>query len=122
VEASDGDITSDFGGDFGGGENSDGDVDDGGGSAASTSSSTSSTESTPSPAYHASSVPSSPDTSKQENLAERYNREMEALLSCLACGKNDDTQNTLLSFSPGTLGARKTAGSATRPAMSDAQI
>ncbi|CAM9464638.1 unnamed protein product, partial [Ectocarpus sp. 12 AP-2014] len=66
MEESDDDIASDFGGGFGGGESSDGDVDDGDGSAASTSSSTSSTESTPSPTYHASSIPSSPDTSKQQ--------------------------------------------------------
>lgn len=70
--------------DFGGGGSSDGEVDDGSGSAASTSSST------------ASSVPSSPDTSEQQ---EDLDDELDAL-PCLACGKTDDIPNTLLCARP----------------------
>eukprot|EP00903_Cladosiphon_okamuranus_P011968 g11240.t1 len=98
MEVSD-DGSGDFGGDFGG-DSSDGDVDDGHGSAASTSSSTGPTASDSSPTDHASSVTFSPDISEQqEDLAEVYNREMEAS-SCLVCGKNDDIPNTLLCARP----------------------
>eukprot|EP00903_Cladosiphon_okamuranus_P019547 g17978.t1 len=70
MEVSD-DGSGDFGGDFGGGDSSD-----------------------------VSSVTSSPDTSEQqEDLAEVYNREMEAS-SCLVCGENDDIPNTLLCARP----------------------